>query len=143
MPYSSQYVSPLARAGSGRSRLAAYVRGVPDVEWEWSPEDGSPSARDVVERLLKDEASLRRRLSGAKKAAAAPAVSCESPAEAVEALRRSWEASAEALREAEVDRPDAACDALLRIVFAEGAAFGHVAALQRLIDPTRAAPASL
>jgi hypothetical protein len=133
-----------ARPGSGRARLVAFLRDVRDEEWTWSPEDGAPSAARVAAALLDEERSLRERFvpeearpSRSKHGARPP----ENAAAAIRALEASRALTWSAVRDAGAERRQDVEELALRLAFADGAAFGEIALLLRLIDPLRAAPA--
>ncbi len=138
----------LAYAGQGRARLAAFLRDIGDEEWEWTPEDGTPSAREAVAGLLAEEELLRGRFV----ASLQPPVRTGAPgrstpptdaAEAVKRLAAVRAATLAAVRAAPGERQEEAVRFLGALAFADGAVFGHVALLLRLMDPLRASPAFL
>jgi uncharacterized damage-inducible protein DinB len=132
-------------AGRGRSRLCAFLRDVGEEEWEWSPEEGTPSARETVAGLLLEEEALRGRFVDDARAARTSGrprgATPETAADAVRRLAAVRAATLAAVRAAPPERYEDAARLLASLAFADGAVFGHVALLLRLMDPLRASPA--
>ncbi len=134
-------------AGQGRARLLAYLRDVGAEEWEWTPEEGTPSAREAVTGLLAEEELLRGRfVADAPSAHSLPRRPAMQPADVAETVKRLSAvraATLAAVRAAPPERHEDAARFLGSLAFADGAVFGHVALLLRLMDPLRASPAIL
>lgn len=136
----------VVRAGASRTRLAAFVRDVPAEEWDWSPEDGTPSPRELVAALLVDEEARRARFVDGVRSERGPRGASarhdvETPAAAARTLSAVRAATTATLAAAPDDRREEAEALLLSLVFGDGAAFGYVSLILRLIDPLRASPA--
>jgi hypothetical protein len=111
-------------------------------EWEWAPDEGIPSARDVVAELIREEAKLAAKAAGAPAAPTRDAGGIATPSSAATTLRSVREATIATLRR-QASSPDEAAargvlEAAVSLAQLDAHALGSLAVLQRLIDPTRA-----
>jgi len=126
----------LREAESSRAALAAFVRGLAPDEFTWSPDDGIPSARDIVSALLADESRRRESLGGPRRPVGKNSPSPSSPVAASDLLRAERTLTTSMLHQ----NSNESAVTILALLLADTRAMSGVVALQRLIDPARVLP---
>jgi hypothetical protein len=113
--------------------LVRFVGRISRHEWDWAPDDGIRSARDVVLNLMREESRILVKCGGASKSEPQAAT----PSAAATALRALREETLAAMRRGGVGAREVLQSAV-SLAQLDAHVLGEIALLQRLIDPSRA-----
>jgi hypothetical protein len=143
MPSDSVVLSLLEQVEGSHFSFIRFVGRVNRHEWDWSPDVGIPSARDLVGDLVREESRLAAK-HGAGSGLALPAFDPKdlgSPSAASSALRSLREATLAQLRRQASSADEGAARSVVQsavtLAQLDAHALGGLALLQRLIDPSR------
>jgi hypothetical protein len=134
----------LEQVGGVHLTLVRFVAGIPVGEWEWSPDAGLPSAKDVAAAAAREEARLAGRVAGhaaghriQERDLAAP----KSAASVLRALREVTLAELGRALEGGGATPSRVAETAVQLAQIDSRTLAELSMLQRLIDPSRAAVA--
>jgi hypothetical protein len=123
--------------------LVRFAGRIKAHEWDWAPDVGIPSAREVVAHVVREELRIAAKLGGGQPDHAPSGAGLGTPSAAAAGLRTLRESTHDALRRALPAVDDEAARRLVHSAVAlaqlDAHALGGLGVLQRLIDPTRTA----
>lgn len=123
-------------AESARAALTAFVRSLADEEFDWRPDDGIPSAREILGGLMQDEARRRDAAAGGRRRSGRIPPVPSSPVAASDWLRAERAVTLEAIASA----GSPLGTSMLPLLLNDLRAMAGIVFLQRLIDPSRVLP---
>lgn len=141
MPSESILLRLLEQVEGSHFTFIRFVGRVNRHEWDWAPDEGIPSARELVTELLREESRLASKI-GCSAAPATDGRDLATPAAAAATLRTVRELTLAVLRRQAASKDEAAegtvTQSAVSLAQLDAHAVGGLALLQRLIDPSRA-----
>jgi hypothetical protein len=121
--------------------LVRFVGRVSRHEWEWAPDTGIQSVRDVVANLVREETRVAKKIAGGG-VAPPEANGLATPAAAAASLRGLRESTLASIRRClpagDDDTATRLVQSAVSLAQLDAHALGEIVMLQRLIDPSRA-----
>jgi hypothetical protein len=143
MPANSFLQRLLEQVEGSHLSFVRFVGKISRHEWDWSPDEGMQSARDVIAELMREERRVYAKVAGAGAVTlSADGKDLASPAAAASALRSFRERTLAALQrclpEADESAGRTVLPSAVSLAQLDAHALGALGVLQRLIDPSRA-----
>jgi hypothetical protein len=141
MPSDSVLQRLLEQVEGSHFSFIRFVGRIPRHEWDWTPDEGIPSAHDVVVELLREEGRIFRKLAAGPTGRELDPQVLGTPTTAATALREIRQGTLTALRRSLSEGDEAArtlVQSAVSLAQLDAHALGALGVLQRLIDPSRA-----